>query len=226
MQSTSSSFITRGPQEEAPRGVLSPLVVLLAVSAWERFLYELAQATGTTIGERETVGGFHPAQLKNTLRILRAASNSTLPNGFSVTVYDHQYGILQQRDRLEIGKDRNAFLKEFNSYVELRNGVAHRVVPQRMAGQDLRSDAATEVSGDWAGLTINTGIARMIMAAYIQLVDQAIIHVCQAQGIGPEKLSRLRLPSYWFADDHVATNSHRIWQPGCLWGGTVLPRTP
>lgn len=211
---------------EAPRGVLNPLVVLLAVSAWERFVYELAQATGISLGERETVGGFDCKQLKKTLEILRAASNGTLPNGFNVTVYDHTYSILRKRDQLEIGKDKQAFLEEFNSYVELRNGVAHRVVPQRMTAEDLRSDAATVVEGNWQGLTINTSVARMIMAAYIQLVDQAIVHVCEAQGIGPENLSRLRLPGFWFTDDHVATNSHRTWQPGCLWEGTVLPRTP
>src|ERR1700761_2570235 len=62
---------------EAPRGVLSPLIILLAVSAWERFVYELAELSGVNVKERETVGGFDPKHLKKTMKVLRAASNNT-----------------------------------------------------------------------------------------------------------------------------------------------------
>jgi len=97
-----------------------------------------------------------------------------------------------------------------------------------MADSTIRSDAARADGrkGEMQGLTINTSIARMVLAAYIQLADQAIVHVCRAQGIEADQLSHLRLPSYWFTDDRDAKNSHRTWQPGCLWGGMVLPRMP
>jgi hypothetical protein len=211
---------------EAPRGVLSPLVVLLAVSAWERFIYEVAEPAGITLKEKETVGGFHSGQLAKTLEVLRAASKNTLPNAFSVTVYDAMGKFLRERDHLEVGKDSGAFFDEFDSYVDLRNGVAHRVVPQRMAEHALRSDSvrANGESGEMQGLTINTSIARMVLAAYVQLVDQAIVHVCRAQEIEDDRVSQLRLPSYWFTDDRDARNAHRNWKPGCLWGGLVLPR--
>jgi hypothetical protein len=211
---------------EAPRGVLSPLTVMLAVSSWERFVYELAEPSGVILKQRETVGRFHSAK---TLKILCAASNNTLPNAFSVTVYDAPRGrFLRKRDHLRASDDTQAFFTEFEHYVYLRNGVAHRVVPQQIEDTDLRSDASHADGGDgeMAGLTINTSIARMVLAAYVQLVDQAIVHVCRAQGIENDQLLQLRLPSYWFTDDRDSKNSHRTWQPGCLWGGTVLPRTP
>lgn len=209
---------------EAPRGVLSPLTIMLAVSSWERFVYELAEPSGVILKENETVGRFYSAK---TLEILRAASNNTLPKAFSVAVYDAPRGkSLRKRDQLKVSEDSQAFFTEFEHYVYLRNGVAHRVVPRRMEDTHLRSDASSGVGGEMEGLTINTSIARMVLAAYVQLIDQAILHVCHAKGIEDDQLSRLRLPSYWFTDDRDSKNSHRTWQSGCLWGGAVLPRTP
>ena len=213
---------------EAPRGVLSPVVVLLAVSAWERFVYELANATGVEVKAKETVGGFSGKQLDKTLEILQAASETTLPGAFTVTVYDAPFGkSLKERQQLRAaGEDRHKFYAELNSYIELRNGVAHRVVPLRMDEQSFRSDAGRDKSQRWRGHTVNTSIARMVIAAYLQLIDQAIVHVCRAQGLGYAEVSQRRLPSYWFTDDRSATDSFRTWRPGCLWGGVSLPRIP
>ncbi len=218
---------------DAPRGVLNPLIVLLAVSAWERLVYELANPAGISLPARTTVGRFAEISKKGprTVDILLQATNGVLPSGLRVTVYDSAQGKRLSRPRVLDASVNGGgeFHDQFDEYLELRNGVAHRVVPDKIANYaSWRTDAARNLPPNLqhlAGHTINASVARSVVAAYIQLVDQTIAHVCFAQAIPSQRARQLRLPTEWFTDDVERAGQRRPLRPGCLWGGTRLPRT-
>jgi len=148
-----------------------------------------------------------------------------------VTVYDSAQGKRLSRPRvLDASVDGGSeFYEQFDEYLELRNGVAHRVVPHKITDYaSSRTDTGRNLPPNLqhlAGHTINASVARSVLAAYIQLVDQTIAHVCSAQAIPPRRARRFRLPAEWFTDDVERVGQHRPLRPGCLWGGTRLPRT-
>lgn len=213
---------------DAPAGVLNPLVVMLAASAWERLVYELAAPAGISLRDRGTVGQLGGKDAQRTLQILGAASNGALPGALRVTVYERASGIrLGSPRKLDASNqaDLEAICEVFDEYRELRNGVAHRVVPQRMATGSMRTDAGRSLREEQqhlAGLTINTSVARCVLAAYLQLIDQTIANVLGAQRI--PTTPRTRLPDEWFTDSVRRDAAQRPMEPGCLWGGMQVPR--
>lgn len=211
---------------DQPRAVLNPLVVMLAVSAWERLIYEVGTAIGYSLAERETVGRLgwwgRPAPAADILARATARNDSDfrLPGALVLTFFDSAVGKrLGSRVELEASKQYNAISGRLNDFVELRNGVAHRVLPDRMAAPDYQG----MVSDAWSGRTVNTGIARCVLATYIQLLDQAIACLLVAEDIEGRDASRYRLPAWWFTDDQERDGA-RSAEPGCLWGGMRLPR--
>jgi hypothetical protein len=215
---------------DAPRGVLNPLMLMLAVSAWERLVYELAAPAGVQLKPTATVGRFRH---KETAKILQAAAGGALPHSYRLTLYTSAQGKrLGGKVPLENPADWSALAETFDEFVEIRNGIAHRVVPDKMAGRGTwRTDAGRhlgepqEGQRDLRGLTINTSLARCALAGYIQLVDQTIAHVCAANEVPAARAAKLRLPHVWFDDDGSSPDKWRSFEPGCLWGGTRLPRT-
>lgn len=73
------------------------------------------------------------------------------------------------------------------------------------------------------GLTINTSIARTVLATCIQMIDQTIAHLLAQHGYSYAQASKYRLPAWWFHDDGNAGFTSRAAEPGDLWGGAQLP---
>jgi hypothetical protein len=217
---------------DQPRAVLNPLVVVLAVSAWERLVVELGAAVGLPFDERDSPGRLKSGKLaKPTIKVLRqatasAAAERRLPEALTVTFYDRADGRrLNRPSEIAAADAFDELAERFDHYVELRHGGAHRLVPQKMtlSVDGLRSDAASSPDTGFVGLTINTSIARIVLAAYLQLVDQTIACVLESAGTGGEDAKACRLPAWWFSDDRESSGT-RTSTPGCLWGGTRLPR--
>lgn len=94
--------IVRGDQ---PRAVLSPVTVLLGVSAWERLVYETGEAIdykgpandNKRLGPRQTVGRLRDQQLPKTVtpvvgpsvahEIISQATSGVLPRAWEITCY-------------------------------------------------------------------------------------------------------------------------------------------
>jgi hypothetical protein len=221
---------------DQPRAVLNPLVVMLAVSTWERLVYEVGAAVKFPLGERETVGGLgRQDKQRRAAEILAQATAQCpapfqLPYALTLTFFDSADGKrLGSPVELSAVEDYDSMSKRLDDFIELRNGVAHRVLPNKMAApsyEGMGSDAGVgHRSGKepWSGRTVNTSIARSVVATYVQLVDQAIACLLKSEGIEGREATPYRLPAWWFTDDYEQDGS-RSTQPGCLWGGAQLPR--
>jgi hypothetical protein len=214
---------------DAPRGVLNPLIILLAVSTWERLVYELAAPAGVQAKPRDPLGRFSQPK---TIKILQAAAGAGLPHAYRLALYTSAQGKrLSGRRILANPASWGVLEEEFDKYVEIRHGIAHRAVPDKIADHtSWRTDAGRDLSEpeegqqDLRGLTINTSVARCALAAYIQLIDQTIAHVCAVNEVPPARAAKLRLPQVWFDDDGSSSDQWRSFESGCLWGGTRLPR--
>ncbi|MEV0406636.1 hypothetical protein [Actinoallomurus sp. NPDC050550] len=216
--------------------MLNPLVVMLAVSTWERLVYEVGAAVRFPLGERETVGrlGRQDEQTKTAGILAQATAQCPasfqLPGALILTFFDSAVGKrLGSPVELSAVEDYDGMSKRLDDFIELRNGVAHRVLPNKMAApsyEGMGSDAgAGHRSGEkpWSGRTVNTSIARSVLATYVQLVDQAIACLLKSEGIEGHGAEPYRLPAWWFTDDHEQDGT-RSAQPGCLWGGAQLPQ--
>jgi hypothetical protein len=210
---------------DVPRSTLNPLIVLLAVSTWERLILDTAMAIGFPVGDRDTwVGILGPdksgadSRTRQILEQATAGGTHPLPDSWTVTFYDGWTSgkRLGGPETVSACTDYAVLARHFDDYRTVRYGVAHRVVPARMGDVDLSSDASS-------GLTINTSIARPILAAYLQLVDQSIAALLNAAGGTTDEVSQHRLPERWFSDEATVAGS-RGQTPGCLWGGVRIPR--
>lgn len=221
---------------DQPRAVLNPLVVMLAASTWERLVYEIGTAIGVPLQARDTVGrlGRRDKQTKAAQILGRATAKCPapfqLPDALILTFFDSAAGKrLSSPVELSAAQDYDAMSKRLDDLIELRNGVAHRVLPIKMAApnyEGMGSDAgARHRSGaePWSGRTVNTSIARSVLATYVQMVDQTIACLLKSEGIEGRQSRRYRLPAWWFTDDQEQDGT-RSAQPGCLWGGASLPR--
>lgn len=223
---------------DQPRAVLNPLVVMLAVSTWERLLYQVGQAVGHSLHPTKTVGRLGRRDRTTTAATILAKATAQapaalqLPGALVLTFFDSAAGKrLSSPVELSAAADYDAMSKRLDDFIELRNGVAHRVLPVKMEDdsyEGLRSDAGPDHrSGDrdkrWLGQTVNTSIARSVLATYVQLVDQAIACLLRSQGIEEHEAGPYRLPAWWFTDDREQ-DGVRAAEPGCLWGGAQLPR--
>lgn len=210
---------------DVPRSTLNPLIVLLAVSTWERLILDTANAIGFPVGDRDTWPGILGAEksgassrTKQVLEQATAGGTYPLPDSWTVTFYNGWTSgkRLGGPETVSASSDYESFAQYFDGYRTVRNGVAHRLVPERMADVGLSSDALS-------GGTINTSVARPILAAYLQLVDQSITALLDAVGGTPDEVGQHRLPERWFSDDATVAGSRRL-TPGCLWGGVRVPR--
>ncbi|NLU78035.1 hypothetical protein HCA58_06445 [Micromonospora sp. HNM0581] len=219
-------------------GVLNPLVVMLAVSTWERLVYEVGTAVSFPVSERETVGrlGWRNKQSKAARTLAQATAQCPaplqLPGALILTFFDGAVGKrLGSPVELSAVENYDDMSKRLDDFIELRNGVAHRVLPNKMAApsyEGMGSDAGPgRRSGEarWSGRTLNTSIARSVLATYVQLVDQTIACLLTSESIEGREAGPYRLPAWWFTDDHEQ-DGIRFAQPGCLWGGAKLPRRP
>ena len=204
----------RGDQ---PRTSLNPLIVLLAVAGWERFILEVRAAALHTASAQWIVGTARPrprggqARYSNAVtEVLAPLSGGALPQSWQVRVFTRWKGASPQSARLCSGADPE-LEQHVNEWINLRNRVAHRCLPQ---------DGAPFWSSDADAHTIQAGEARIALAELVQLVDQAIVAISSAAGFDR---ARLRLPAGWFTSTPPA-RFRGYTRPGALWGGHPLQR--
>lgn len=237
--------LVRGNQ---PRTVLNPLIVLLSISAWERLVY----ATGEAIAYRGRANGERPLSKKQTVgrlmdaplrrgngpigpsvahEIMSQATFGVLPEAWSITFYrdPHSRGKCIRPSDTLTGASYTTLASRFDHYVDLRDGVAHRVLPAKMKDaipeHALRTDAGKHLPDEDSGLTINATTSRGILASCIQLIDQSIVHLLANRGYSPKQINKYRLPDWWFDDKGHDGGESRTVEEHALWGGTTVPRT-
>lgn len=215
------------------RATLNPLILMLAVSAWER------QWKSLLAYHLETEPANSPPRLMEyskrghvvgkTAPILNELTDGTLPRGFQVNDYRHVVGKRLQTPETLSGADFDpngvqsspryfALAHRLNRHIELRNGVAHRVVGEKMEAVFTHSDAAS-------GNTINTSVARGTAAFILQLVDQTVEALLQTPPPGvhltSEDREAIRLPRHWLSDQGGGRGARRF-EKNELWGGVDL----
>ena len=205
-----------------PRTALNPLTVLLSVAAWERFVVDLkAICLGRFTGagkydeyERRWHGANKGAKGATALVVLGAASGGRLPDQWSVRTFSGWRGKTPTGSYQLSGANQRVLTGEIDTWINLRNKVAHWCLPQ-----DDQATAGWESDADTA--TIQSGEARITLSLFVQLVDQAIVAISDASGLS--EAGRLRLPAEWFAATPPA-GFRRLETPGVLWDGQPLPR--
>lgn len=204
----------RGDQ---PRASLNPLIVLLAVAGWERFILEVRAAALHAASDEWTVGTARPRPRGGQARygdavseVVAPLSGGALPAGWQVRVFTRWKGVSPQGARLCSGADPE-LEQHVNEWINLRNKVAHRCLPQ---------DGTPFWSSDADAHTIQAGEARIALAELVQLVDQAIVAISSAAGFEP---ARLRLPAGWFTPA-PPPGFRGYTRPSALWGGYPLHR--
>lgn len=206
-----------------PRTVLNPLIVLFAVSAWERLIAELYFLGGGGVGknkDRTPPGLSRPSQAFEVLTVVTAG---TLPSGFQVTIFDSYRGVRPEGKRTQHGDPDGKLSNAITGWIDTRNAVAHAAMGQLADSEHAwRSDAAGGGPLEFdAGLTVQAGGARACLSLFIQLVDQIAPAVEQATCV--HETTQTRLPSWWF--DRTGPSGVRgVNEPGALWGGHELTR--
>lgn len=207
-----------------PRTVLNPLIVLFAVSAWERLIAEL-HFLGGGVGcgkdkDRTPPGLSRPTQA---FEVLTGLTAGALPRSFQVTMFDSYRGVRPQSKRTQHGDTDDELTNAITGWIETRNAVAHAAMPQLADSEHAwRSDAEGGGPLDLAaGLTVQAGGARVCLSLFIQLVDQIAPAVEQAAGISDA--TQTRLPDWWFGAAGPS-GVRGVDEPGALWGGHDLAR--
>jgi hypothetical protein len=199
-----------------PRRKLNPLIVLLAVAAWERFVVDV-QALGSV----EWRGpGMHrkanrAAYLDSATKVLGPLSGGALPSGWRIRAFGGWRGKSPQGAVLldcAAADQQEELERDIEAWINLRNKVAHRCMPQ---------DRDPYWVSDADAHTIQAGEARAGLAELLQLTDQSIVGIATAAGYGDT--GRFRLPASWFAAEPPA-GFRGIDRPGALWGGHALYR--
>jgi hypothetical protein len=207
-----------------PRTVLNPLIVLFAVSAWERLIAELYFLGGGVGGgknkDRTPSGLSRPTQA---FEVLVALTLGTLPSGFQVIMFDSYRGVRPQGRRMQHGDTDGELTKSITGWIETRNAVAHAAMPQLAESEHAwRSDAEGGGPLDLAaGLTVQAGGARVCLSLFVQLIDQIAPAVEQAASL--RETTQTRLPGWWF-DATGPSGVRGVDEPGALWGGHELGR--
>lgn len=207
-----------------PRATLNPLTVLLAVSAWERFVADVralacnkwrgvglhsAENGGAYLGQRDDPT--RPGKARTTLE---AVSGDRLPDAWQVRTFRGWRGKHPQQAALLTGNDPSGLATEVDEWIRLRNAVAHRCLPQNGLDPYRKADAKAH--------TIQAGWARTVLAVMLQLTDQAIAAI--AEEAGYSRPDRFRLPVQWFEAEAPA-GLRGVTEPGVLWGGFPLHRS-
>ncbi|MFR9753926.1 hypothetical protein ACL02S_23205 [Nocardia sp. 004] len=188
-----------------PRTTLNPLIIMLSVAVWERFVADisaLARSDDPMLvrpGDADS-GGFNKIS-KNSqggrstaVGTLKAASGGTLPDSWRILVATDCPGVFLRFGYTAEGLD--PLLTELVDWlIDVRHGVAHRALPQLLKWVE-HSDAA-------GGQTINTTIARSGFALFLQLADQSIRSLAEAAEFD---------------------NPDQLWLPEDWLTGTLLPR--
>lgn len=228
-------FSERAGRGDHTRATLNPLITLLAASAWERQWKALAAYSGETPLQKkpprlaERPKKTEPMQIGFGATILNELTSGELPAAFAVSGYQRAKGRTLLRPKQLSGSDfdpcdlksSQRFLElgvHLNRNIELRNGVAHRIVGEKMNAAGVRSDASS-------GATINTSVARTSVAFFLQLVDQTTEALLDSPppGVTLTKTDRkrIRLPRHWLSDAGGGTGARRF-APGDLWGHVDL----
>lgn len=209
---------------------MNPLTVLLAVSAWERFVVDaraVAMDLWTEPGQfgkpsdklPRSVAWLgnrgNPAAPGHATKLFSTLSGGRLPGAWHVRTFTGWSGKSPQARRDLDGDDPAALAEEADAAVMLRNAIAHRAMAQDRnaeAGPYRESDAENSH-------TVQAGWARTVLAFFLQLTDQAIVAVATEAGYNAEQY---RLPEKWFTADPPKLRG--VDKPGALWGGYELLR--
>ncbi len=196
-----------------PRIALSPLTVLLAVSAWERLIADVRW-----LGDGRTWPGPEMAEsmrggawANNAYPVLFSLTQGDLPKMFDIVVFNGYRGKRPGSPERVDGMS-DVIEDHIATWIDTRNGVAHHCLPQK--SRAWRSDAQGA-----NGFTVQSGAARACTALMIQLVDQVISAVAETSGYSIP--SGAKLPKWWFAADPPRA-VRGVNDPGELWGGYDL----
>lgn len=202
----------RNVRGNQPRAALNPLVLLLSVAAWERFIADvrlLAEGGFRGLGTGRSSPGRAKFSTGDAVDVLSALTSGRLPDEFEVKVFDGWVGKTPNRPRTKRGLEIGEYVDDAINH---RNGIAHRSLPGAYADALWTSDASTH--------TVQAGWARGVAGTFVQLVDQSIVAIGREAGFSDFP----RLPREWFAQD--ARELRGLKAPGALWGGHSLMRTP
>lgn len=230
-------FAERPGRGDHTRAALNPLLVLLAASAWERQWHALSSPLTPSRELR-----FAPRLMRDegpeaatapgyAAKALHELTGGQLPAGVEVRDFQRARGTRLMTPRVLSGSDFapdstadspcfTALAERLNIYIRIRNGVAHRTTGEKLGPSSMSSDAAS-------GRTLNTSIARVCVAFFLQLVDQTTETLLSSPPEGVKftdaEVKAIRLPQHWLSDEGGGTPARRF-GPGELWGGVDLRR--
>jgi hypothetical protein len=186
-----------------PRTTLNPLIAMLSVAAWERFVADLGALARSvdpaTVHPGETdSNGFNKisnndnGEQSAVVSTLKAASGGLLPDSWRILITTRSPGKYLNFGYTAEGLD--PLMSELvDWWVDVRHKVAHRAFPQ-LLNWLVKSDATAK-----DGKTINTTLARSAFTLFLQLADQSIRSVADAaQFERPDAL--------WFPEDWLTGN--------------------
>ncbi|WP_067572295.1 hypothetical protein [Nocardia acidivorans] len=183
-----------GPQ---PRTTLNPLIAMLSVAAWERFVADVgalarsADPASVRPGEVKSNGfnvisdneeGGHSKAVST----LKAASGGILPDRWRILVTTVSPGVFLKFGYTAEGLDPQ-MTELVDWWILVRHKVAHRAFPQLLKW--------TEQSDAEDGKTINATLARSAFTLFLQLADQSIRALTEAAEF--ESPDQLWLPEDW-----------------------------
>lgn len=187
-----------------PRSTLNPLILMLAVAAWERFIADTCLLAndafeGAGLGQSPPGRAFFSS--RGAINVLGALTSQRLPNGFTVKVFDSWVGKYPTNARTVHGLEVAEYV---NDAIKHRNGVAHRSLPHAYSDARFSSDARSH--------TVQAGWARGAAATIVQILDQSIVAISREAGFAKVH----RLPRAWFIPQ--ARILRGVKTPGALWG--------
>ncbi|WP_159072356.1 hypothetical protein [Streptomyces sp. CMB-StM0423] len=229
----------RDARGRQPRATLNPLTVLMAAAAWERFLSDLVGAASypeDKWGDRGSSGlgrfeipkakrsdgqgglsrPWEPDHLSPYLR-QRGVINHDISDKWAAWLSFTWAGATPKSWLfVEYAQEPSVFRDVLKEVQKIRNGVAHLAFPQDFA-------AASESSYTWINnaqsITIQSGHARGLSAALLQLIDVSIVTVARSHGWPTEGC---RLSAAWFRAKVPESDSRYAGTE--FWGGQSLHR--
>ncbi|QQC90578.1 hypothetical protein [Streptomyces alfalfae] len=222
-----------------PRATLNPLTVLMAAAAWERFVSDLAGAASYSdekwgesgasgLGRFQIPKGkkpdgkgaisrpWEPDHLSPYLR-QRGVLDRDISDEWAAWLSFTRVGATPKGwSFAEYVQDADAFRDILKEVQKVRNGVAHLAFPQDLATAQASSYSWTNNA---KSITIQSGHARGLSAALLQLIDASIVTVARSHRWPIESY---RLPAAWFRAKVPGSDSR---YPGAeFWGGRSLHR--
>jgi hypothetical protein len=200
----------RGDQ---PRSTLNPLIVLLAVASWERYVGDLRALSvgtyeGTGVAKNQNGGAYLLDGTRGegpgpAARLHHDLTAGRLPSAWNVLTFTSWSGRYAQAPVAVTGQEVG---EQVDRSIRLRNQIAHRMLPS-----DVQGDEDPWYKSDAESNTVQAGLARGVTAILVQVVSQSMTVIADVAGYGKD----FRLPEEWF--EPTPRRLRGVNAPGSLW---------